>query len=63
MSTHCSSLTRPDDLSARGDHTELGDVDLEDGTLCEDTKGGVERRLGVLLDAEDGELEGSLELG
>jgi len=56
-------LTGPNDLSAGGDETELGNVDLEDGTLGEDTKGGVQRGLGVLLDAEDGELERGLELG
>lgn len=29
-------LTRPDDLSAGGDHTQLAHVDLEDGTLGQD---------------------------
>lgn len=35
------TLTRPDDLSASGDHTQLGDVDLDNGTLGEDTERGV----------------------
>lgn len=42
-----------DDLSSCSDHTQLGDVDLNDGTLGEDTKLSVHGGLGVLLDAED----------
>jgi len=50
------------DLSTGGDHTELGDVDFDDGTLGQHTKLGVHRRLGVLLDTEDVQLERCLEV-
>ena len=57
MRTHLA----PYDLSASGDHTEFGHVDLDDCTLGENTELRVHGRLRVLLDADDGELEGGLE--
>lgn len=55
--------TRPHDLAACRDETELADVDLDDSTLGQDTERGVQRRLGVLLYAQDWQLERRLELG
>ena len=59
MRTHLA----PHDLSAGGDHTKLGYVDLHNCTLGENTELRVHGRLRVLLDADDGELEGGLEGG
>lgn len=56
------SVLSPNDLSSGRNHTELADIDFEDGALCENSKGCVEGRLRVLLDADDGKLEGRLEL-
>ena len=53
----------PYDLSAGGDHTELGHIHLNDCTLGEHTELRVHWRLRVLLDANDRELEGGLEGG
>lgn len=50
-------------LSGGGDEAQLGDVDFEHGTLGQDTQLSVERVLGVLLDGQDGELDGDTELG
>ena len=51
-----------DDLSARCDHTELGNVDLDDRTLRHDTELRVHRRLRILLNTDDLELECCLQI-
>lgn len=61
--TSGKGLTGPNDLSSGRDETQLADVDFEDRTLGQDTQGGVQRGLRVLLHAEDGQLEGGLEFG
>ena len=53
----------PDDLSVGGDHTQLGDVDLDDCSLGQDTELGVQRVLGVLLDGQNGQLHGNSHFG
>lgn len=53
----------PDDLSVGGDHTQLGDVDLDDCSLGQDTELSVQRVLGVLLDGQDGQLHGNSHFG
>lgn len=55
--------TTPDDLSTSCDQTELGNVDFDDGTLGQNTKLGVHGVLRVLLDGNDGELDGDTEFG
>lgn len=55
------SLT-PDDLAALCDQTELTDVDLDDCSLGDDPKCGVEGRGGVLLHTQDGQAECRLQL-
>ena len=55
--------TTPDDLSTRGDQTKFRDVDLDDSTLGQDTELSVHGVLGVLLDGDDGELDGDTEFG
>jgi hypothetical protein len=56
-------LTRPDDLSSGSDHTQLADVDLDDGTLGHHSQLRVKGRLRVLLYSDDGELEGGFQVG
>lgn len=53
----------PDNLTGSGNKTQLGDVDLNDCSLGQDTQLGIERVLGVLLDGQDGELHGDSKLG
>lgn len=53
----------PDNLTGSGNKTQLGDVDLNDCSLGQDTQLGIERVLGVLLDGQDGELHGDSQLG
>lgn len=53
----------PDDLSVGGDHTQLGDVDLDDCSLGQDTELSVQRVLGVLLDGQNGQLHGNSHFG
>ena len=50
------------DFSACGDHAELGDVDFDDCSLGHDAELGVHRTLRVLLDAENLQLEGRLQV-
>ncbi|TIA88946.1 hypothetical protein E3P81_03189 [Wallemia ichthyophaga] len=54
-------ILTPNDFTTSSDHTEFTYVNFEYGALREDAKLRVERRLRVLLNADDGELEGSLE--
>lgn len=61
--THNPVLTRPDDLSSSSDHTQLADVDLDDGTLGHHSQLRVKGRLRVLLHSDDGELEGGFQVG
>jgi hypothetical protein len=56
-------LTRPDNLSSGSDHTQLADVDLDDGTLGHHSQLRVKGRLRVLLYSDDGELEGGFQVG
>lgn len=58
-----TSITTPHDLSTSRHQTQLRDVDLDDGTLGQHTKLCVQRVLGVLLDGDDGQLDGNAELG
>jgi hypothetical protein len=53
----------PDNLTGGSDETQFGDVDFDDGTLGQDTQLGVKRVVGVLLDGEDGQLNGDTEFG
>lgn len=53
----------PDNLTGSGNETQLGDVDLNDCSLGQDTQLGIKRVLGVLLDGQDGELHGDSQLG
>lgn len=52
----------PHDLPARGDDAELAHVDLDDGALGQHAQLRVQRVLRVLLDGEDGQLHGDVEL-
>lgn len=54
-------ITTPGNLARRGNHTEIGNVDLDDGTLGKNTELGIEGVAGILLDAENGELDGDVE--
>lgn len=56
-------IATPDDLSTSGYETKFADVDLDNGTLGQNTQLGVERVLRVLLDADDGELDSDTKLG
>lgn len=53
----------PDNLAGGGDETQLGDVDLDNGTLRQNTQLGEEGVVGVLLDGEDGQLNSHTEFG
>jgi hypothetical protein len=53
----------PDNLTGSGNKTQLGDVDLNDCSLGQDTQLGIERVLGVLLDGQDRELHSDSQLG
>lgn len=53
----------PDDLAVGGDHTQLGNVDLENCSLGQDTELCVQGVLRVLLDREDGQLHGDGHFG
>lgn len=55
--------TTPDDLATSGDKTKFRNVDLDDGTLGQDTELGVHGVLRVLLDGDDGELDSDTEFG
>ena len=52
----------PDDLAALGDETELADVHLDDGTFGHDAERREQCRARVLLDANDWQAEGGLQL-
>ena len=56
-------VTTPDNLSTSSDKTKFADVDLDNGTLGQNTQLSVKRVLGVLLDADDGQLNGNAKLG
>ncbi len=53
----------PNDLSCAGNKTEIADVDLDDGSLCDDAELCVKRRLRIFLDAQDIEVKRCLEFG
>jgi hypothetical protein len=53
----------PDNLTGSGNKTQLGNVDFDNGSLRQDTQLGIERVLGVLLDGQDGQLDGDSKLG
>lgn len=53
----------PDNLTRGGNKTQLGDIDLNDCSLGQDTQLSIERVLGVLLDGQNGELHGDSQLG
>lgn len=53
----------PDDLATLCDQTELTDVDLDDRSLGDDPECGVERRGGILLYPQDGQVKCGLQLG
>lgn len=53
----------PDDLAIGGDHTQLGDVDLDDCSLGQDSELCVQRVLRVLLDGQNGQLDGNGHFG
>ena len=52
----------PDDLSPLCDKPQLADVDLHDGSLCDDPQAGVQWRRWVLLHPQDGQAERGLQL-
>jgi len=53
----------PDDLTAGRNKTKLGDVDLNNCTLGQNTELGVQRVLGVLLNGQNGQLDSDTEFG
>lgn len=53
----------PDNLTAGGNKTKLRNVDLHNSTLGQNTQLSVQGVLGVLLDGQDGQLDGDTELG
>lgn len=55
------SITTPGNFARRGHHTKIGNVDLDNGTLGQNTKLGIKGVAGVLLDAENGELDRDIE--
>lgn len=55
------SITTPGNLARCGNHTEIGNVNFDDGALGQNTELGIEGVAGVLLDAEDGELDRDVE--
>ena len=61
ITTRRKPLT-PDDLSPLCDEPQLADVDLHDGSLCDDSQAGVQWRRWVLLHPQDGQAERCLEL-
>jgi hypothetical protein len=56
------SIAAPDDFSSCGYETEFRDVDFDNGSLGQDAELGVQRLLGVLLDRDDWQLNGNVEL-
>lgn len=50
------SLT-PDNLSSLSDQAQLADIDLYYCSFCDDSKRGIERWGGVLLNSKDGKTE------
>mmetsp|Transcript_31690 Transcript_31690/g.69292 ORF Transcript_31690/g.69292 Transcript_31690/m.69292 type:complete len:273 (-) Transcript_31690:60-878(-) len=53
----------PDDLARGGHQAEVGAIHLDDRPLCDHAERGVQRRLRILFDADEVELERGLELG
>jgi hypothetical protein len=45
------------DFATRSDHTELGNINFDDSTLCHHAELGIHWRLGVLFDTKDLQLE------
>lgn len=57
------SISTPDNLSRSRRQSQLADVDLDDGTLRQNTKSCVKRLLGVLLDSNDRDLDRDAQCG
>lgn len=55
-------ILAPDHLAAWSDQPQLRDIDFDNGTLGDDAKAGVCLSIGVFLDADDLQLECSLQL-
>lgn len=53
----------PDDFARRGHKPQIADVDFDHRSLCDDSHRRVHGAVGVLLDANDVEMEGGLQLG
>ena len=56
------SILAPDHFAGLGDESQFTDVHLNDGSLRDDSQAGVHGGVGILLDSDDGQLEGGLQL-
>ena len=56
-------ILSPHYFAACGNHAQLRDIDLNDGTLGDDPKGCVHGARGISLRADDGQIERGLQLG
>jgi len=54
------SIFSPDNFAPRGNKAQLADVHLDNGSLCDDTKGGIHGTARVLLDANHRQTKGGL---